>query len=328
MEIYDSHFPAFELNLGKATYGQQFWEQMYNYPFIGISFYRSGLGVSPYLGAANALFPYINFPIIKTKNLTFGFRLGAGIGYLSKKFDRLENYKHLAIGSYFNFAGNLMIELNCRLNDYYMLTTGIALTHFSNGSLKLPNYGLNIPSLSIGIARFLSKQNPYIQQRLYSPTKPFEYDVHHIIELNLTCVLGFKDLEAIFGKNFFVYSLFGNVFKHISYKSKLGAGFDISYDGSDEKMLEKNHTPVDNKLSLIKTGFNIAYELAMGRLAFDLNYGMYTSGKDQSDGSVYQKISLKYEFSKNLYTNITLKVHWGRADFIGWGLGYKIKWSY
>ncbi|MCX6234560.1 MAG: acyloxyacyl hydrolase [Bacteroidetes bacterium] len=328
MEIYNSHFPAIEISLGKATYGQQFWEQMYSYPDIGIVYYHSGLGISPYLGTANALFPYINFPIIKTKTITIGFRLGAGIGYLTKKFERLENFKHLAIGSHINFAGNLMLELNYRLNDFYWFTAGLTLTHFSNGSFKLPNYGLNVPAISIGLQRFFNRQNVPIQKRLYSPTKPFDFDIHRIIEFNLTGVFGFKDLQALVGKKFFVYSLFGTALKQISYKSKFGGGFDVSYDGSDEKILEKNHVIVENKFSLIKTGLNIAYQLALGKLAFDFNYGMYLSGKDQSDGSVYQKVSIKYDFSEHLYANITLKVHWGRADFIGWGMGYKIKWYY
>jgi hypothetical protein len=328
MEIYDSHFPSIEVNLGKATYGQKFWEQMYNYPTIGLSFYHSGLGVSPYLGTVNAVFPYINFPIIKSKKLIWGFRLGAGIGYLSKKFDRLDNYKHLAIGSHFNFAGNLLFDLQCQLNDNYYFSADIGLIHFSNGSLKLPNYGLNVPSISVGLIRFFEKQNTPIQQRLYDPVKPFDYDVYRIIEFNFTGVVGFKNLDALYGQNYFVLSLFGDVFKLVSYKSKFGFGFDFSYDASDYTILEKNHVIVDNKLSLVKPGLNIAYELALGKLAFDFNYGMYLGGKDQSDGSVYQKASLKYDLSKHLYANITLKVHWGRADFIGWGLGYKFKLSY
>ena len=328
MEIYDSHFPAFEINLGKATYGQKFWQQMYNYPIIGISYYHSGLGTSPYLGTANAVFPYINFPIIKSKNFMWGFRLGAGVGYLSKKFNRLDNYKHLAIGSHFNFAGNLLFDLQFRLNDYYFFSADIGLVHFSNESLKLPNYGLNLPSVSIGLIRFFEKQNTPIQQRLYDPVKPFDYDIYKIIEFDFTGVAGFKNLDALYGQNYFVLSLFGNIFKLVGYKSKFGIGCDFSYDASDYTILEKNNVIVDNRLSLIKSGLNLAYELALGRLAFDFNYGMYLGGKDQSDGSVYQKLSLKYDLSEHLYAYITLKVHWGRADFIGWGLGYKFKLTY
>ena len=77
-----------------------------------------------------------------------------------------------------------------------------------------------------------------------------------------------------------------------------------------------------------KSCFNFVYELAMGRLSFDLNYGFYVSGLDKSDGSVYHKLSVRYDVTKNIFANITLKTHWGKADYIGWGIGYKVKWFY
>ena len=31
MQIYNAHFPAFEINLGKETWGKQHWEAVYGY---------------------------------------------------------------------------------------------------------------------------------------------------------------------------------------------------------------------------------------------------------------------------------------------------------
>jgi len=38
---------------------------------------------------------------------------------------------------------------------------------------------------------------------------------------------------------------------------------------------------------------------------------------------LYEKLSFQYNFSKHVFANVMLKVHWGRADYIGWGFGYR-----
>ena len=153
LEKYNAHFPAFELIIQQITYGKHKWERAYKYPLIGLSFFYSGYGNNPSLGKVYACMPFINFPLYKYRNFTAGFRLALGLGYVSKPFDRLTNYQNLAIGSHWNAAANLMLEARFRLNYYLTFTTGICLQHFSNGSLKLPNYGLNAPMVNIGVAQ-------------------------------------------------------------------------------------------------------------------------------------------------------------------------------
>lgn len=330
MEIYNSHFPSLEISLIKATYGKKFWEQLYGYPWIGLTYWYSNLGTSPYLGSVHALLPHINFELYSTRKVNFGLRIAAGLGYLTKTFDRITNYKHLAIGTHLNFAGNIMFDIRYKANPRLYLTGGISLTHFSNGSFKLPNYGINIPAIHAGAAYQLNKPNRYIERRLYDPTKPFDFDMHHVFEIDFIGIIGYKNLDAIFGKKFLVYSLYGNIRKQISYKSHLGVGWDISYDGSDYKMLEKKQIIIDNKFSLIKTGVSASYGLAMGRLSFDFNYGfyIYLNDVDKADGAFYHKVGLKYDITEKLFANILLKTHWGKADYIGWGIGYRIKLVY
>ena len=81
---------------------------------------------------------------------------------------------------------------------------------------------------------------------------------------------------------------------------------------------------VENKLKILRPGINAAYELMMSRLGFILNLGYYLGGMEKSNGPFYEKIGVQYNFTKHFYANIMLKVHWGRADYIGWGLGYNM----
>lgn len=325
LEIFNAHFPAFEISIQKLTFGKHKWERAFNYPIIGAIFFYSGMGNNPYLGQAFALMPFMNFPLYKHDNFTFGFRFALGIGYLTERFDRLKNYKNLAIGSHLNAAINLMFEVRYRLNYALTLSGGICLQHFSNGSLKLPNYGLNTPLVNVGIAYRPWKENTYIGDRFYPPIEPFEAIVRRSIHFNIGAALGWKDMTAVVGENYLVYHLYENTLIRVSKKSMVGLGLDLSYDPSQIKILEMQGMIIDNKFSILRPGINAAYELMMGRLGFIVNLGYYLGGKEKTNGPLYQKLSVQYNFAKNFFANVMLKVHWGRADYIGWGLGYKFE---
>jgi len=328
LELYNAHFPAYELIVQQMTYGKNKWERAYNYPLIGLSFFYSGFGYHPSLGQVYAAMPFINFPLYKHRNLTIGFRLALGLGYVTKPFNRLTNYKNLAIGSHLNAAANMMFEARYRLNYFLTLTTGFCLQHLSNGSLKLPNYGLNAPLINFGIAYGPFKENQNIDDRFYAPTEPFAAIIRHTIEFNIGGMLGYKNMKAVYGQNFIVSHVFENTFIQVSQKSKFGLGLDVSYDPSHIKTLEKNNIPVNNKLSILRPGINAAYQLVMSRIGFIFNLGCYLGGKEKSNGPLYEKLALQYNFSKDIFATVMLKVHWGRADYIGWGLGYKFDVKY
>jgi long-subunit fatty acid transport protein len=272
--------------------------------------------------------PFINFPIYKEQNFTAGFRLALGLGYVTHPFDRISNYKNLAIGSHFNAAVNLMAEARYRINYYLSLSAGISLQHFSNGSLKLPNYGINLPLLNIGVAYRPFKENHNISDRYIAPTEPYAAIIRRSFEVNIGAFAGFKNMQAIYGKNYLVGHLYGNSFLQVSPKSKFGIGFDFSYDPSQITLLEMNGVEVKNKMNIIRPGINGAYQLVMSKLAFIFNVGYYLGGQEKSNGPLYEKISVQYGFTENLYTAVMLKVHWGRADYIGWGIGYRFDVMY
>jgi long-subunit fatty acid transport protein len=328
LEQFNGHFPVFEINLQQETFGKHKWERAFGYPNIGLSFLYTSLGKSPALGAAYAVFPFIDFPLVKRKNFYFNFRFGLGAGYLTKRFDRLTNYKNLAIGSHINAAINLMFQARYKLTERLSLSLGFGLQHFSNGSLKLPNYGLNIIALNTGLAYRLVRQNRSIHDRFIPPTEPYSAILRHSMEFDAGVSLGWKDMKAVLGKNYMVYHIYENTFFPVKRKSKWGFGLDLSYDESHVKILENRGVEVTNKLKILRPGINAAYMLVLSKLGFILNLGYYLGGLEKSNGPFYEKISFQYKFTKLFFANVMLKVHWGRADYIGWGLGIHFEQSY
>lgn len=322
LELFNSHLTAFEFTILQETYGKYKWERNYAYPLIGMTFLYSGLGKSTYLGDAYALFPFIDFPLYRHKNFMFNFRFGLGVGYITKKFDRLSDYKDLAIGSHLNAAVSLMFEARYRLTSRVMLSGGFNLQHFSNGTLKEPNYGLNLILVNLGVAYRLVRENQFIGDRFIPPTEPFSAIIRRYMEFNIGFAIGYKNMQEIYGENFWIWHLYENTFFQITRKSKVGFGLDLSYDNSHIKILETKGIEVNNKLQILRPGINGAYELLLSKLGFILNLGYYLGGKEKSNGPLYEKISFQYNVSKLFFVNIMLKVHFGRADYIGWGLGY------
>jgi len=328
MEIYNSHFPSFEFTIAQASYGKRQWESFYNYPVTGIAYWNAWLGNSRDLGQAHALFPYISFPWAKNEKSELNFRLGAGLAYLTKRFDRLENYKYTAIGSHLNAAINLMIEYRWKPLHHLQLSAGVQLMHFSNGSVKTPNFGLNIPSVSGGIAFRLNKENNYIRRRLRPDLTMFEFDGRDYIEVKAGTTFAIKETGDTDGKRYNIYAGFISASKSLGYKHKLGLCFDLSWDGSDALLVAHSNTEPYKKSELTKPGLSAAYELVLARTSFAFNLGAYLGGKDKSEGMTYYKAGIHYLITKNLFANLTLKTHFARADFVGLGIGYRFKMKY
>ena len=328
LDIFRSHFPAFEINLQKATYGKHRWEAEYGYPLIGISLWYSGLGGFPELGSAIALYPTINFPLVRNNKQSLNFKLGIGLGYLTNRFDRTENYKNFAIGSHLNIAASLFFEYRRKISRMLTFTTSMGLTHFSNGSMKTPNYGLNILTASVGVSSYLSNPNRSLKRKILPELYSFEFDGRKYLSVEFATALAYKDMSQQYGESFFVGAAFVNIMGRVSYKSKFGVGFDVTYDGSDNMVLERQHVEVYNKMNLAKTGVNIAYELIMDRLSFLFNLGFYMSGMERSEGESYQRLTMKYLISDKLFANMVLSSHHGKAEYVGFGLGYQIRFIY
>ncbi len=327
MRIFNAHFPSFEINLGKETYGRKRWQTIYGYPILGVSYWYSQLGNSEFLGSANAVFPYINYPIIRNQKHELNFRVGLGLAYLTKCFDRLENYKYIAIGSHVNAAVNLMAEYRWRFSPRMNAAVGLAFMHFSNGSTKTPNYGMNTPSVNLAFAYRLSKENTYINKKIKPLLYTFEFPESKSVDLLLGVTAAYKDMGSEYGKTFMIYNFAANVMKQFSLKSSAGVGFDLTYDESDYYFANLNTVAYEQKSELLRLGICPAYQLHMSKLSYTFGLGVYLKGK-MAPTSIYFKLGLQYQITQGLFANLVLRTNYGRADYLGVGLGYKIQWFY
>ncbi len=324
METFNSHFPGFELILQRSTFGSQRWEILYDYPLVGLAAWYSPMGNIPEIGASFALFPFINFPLNIEPTQNLYFRTGVGLAYLSNKFEARENFRNFAIGSTLNVAISLNFDYRYRISEYATITATLGLTHFSNGSMKTPNYGINIPTVSVGFSTYLRKPNHYLDRMLLPELYIFEFgEEKNIISIEPTIAFGTKDMTEQLEERFMVYHLSLNVLKPVSFKTKIGIGLDATYDFSHPRILEQKGAEYSSNLSILKPGLTAIYEMVMMKTSFIFQLGGHLAGAEQSSGAIYQKIGLKHYLYEKLFGSITLTAHFGKADYIGFGLGYR-----
>lgn len=305
---------AIELMLEQQTTGNKEWHHIYGFPKIGLSAALWELGNPEKLGKSVTLMPFVNFPLTRGRWMDFDFKFGWGLGYIEKKFDVEYNYKNVAIGTHLNSSLIAQPQLRFYLGNRVSLTTGIALTHYSNGSTATPNLGLNFASATAAIAwRF--------HDRMAIPERQLP-EFKRSRRFTIFASAASKQIYPVNGPTYLAASLSVGYTWQISYKSAFGTGTDLFYDHSLYYKIRDQNLPLNSSLEVFRGGFHGGYELTISKLTLLLNMGVYLYSKI-NDGPFYHRIGLRYRINRNIFVCSNIKAHWGKADFIEWGLGWR-----
>ena len=324
MYRFRAHYPLFELGVQHDTYGNKSWQQLLNYPSVGVTLLYSGLGGFKELGSVISIYPYLKFYFNKGTKNKIALKTGVGIGYLTNKFDPVTNYTNTFVGSHFNAALNIALEYKRMLSDRLSLALNAGLTHFSNGSMRTPNNGLNIMNAGLSACYFIDKPQQLIKREPRND-QTFKSWGKENISYYFSFTYAIKDTDEYlgYGKTWSVYCINANVLKRVSRLSKLGIGIDISYDETDKAVLFKDKIAYRD-FELLKPSISVAYELMMGSTSILLNAGCHLYAKEDSEGVLFQKLFLKQNLGERIFITCGLTTHFGWADNFSFGIGYKI----
>ena len=324
MKYFQSHFPLYELNIQQVTTGRKSWQRKSNYPAVGVSLIYTGIGEMPEIGRAFAIVPHINFNCLKSKRHQLNFNFGIGIGYLTQKHDIIENPKNTFIGSHVNAAINISTDYSYMVTNRLGLSAFIGLTHFSNGSTRSPNNGINIAHAGLGAKYFIQEPKQKIAKQP-SDNQRYKSWVKDNFTFNFAFLASKKDIKQFIGYNnyWIVYNIQFNALKHVTEMSKFGIGLDLVYDQTDKEILRLDGVEFTD-IEILKPGINVAYEISFGNTSFNINFGYHLAGKEMSEEHIYQKLGAMQNIWKGLFATVQLTTHFGWADYIGFGIGYRI----
>lgn len=320
MEIMlDQRSKAVEFSYALSGDGKKLWHTFYNFPEYGLSYNFMDLGSRSILGYSHAIYPFITFPLLnQSKRFQIGLHVGPGISYVTKVYDRTENFKNSAISSHFNAFINLGSKISYKISRRATLEASTNLIHLSNGTFKKPNSGLNYTFFSLGFS-YLNKSYPKFNELLYS----FSDEKNRIL---LTGVGSYKEVKGAGGPKYWVGSFSVEYSRPIKKLWRYGFSWDLMYDDSNGYILYTEQVPWESKWETFKSGITLNTEIILDKLSAVFHFGGYVFNKNNPDnnGTIYQRLGLRYRTSNKVWFHLALKTHWGSADYVEFGLAYKI----
>lgn len=304
-----------ELEICKKPSGNKLWHQYYRNPVFGVSLQYWFLDPSKKLGNQLGLVFHFKNKIAGQKNSILYYRIGAGLGYVEKRFDLYTNNQNNLLSSRINFVLNGRVGYEYKFANNISGFTGIDLLHFSNGGMKLPNQGINIPNIFLGF-RYHFEEN-IAKNTLKDQDNDYKY---WLAIFNLAA--GSKMEYPVDNPNKPVFAFSAYAGRRLTYKSTLVAGLDLIYDGT--MLYWGDSTQIENRWNYTKMGIAAGHELSIGKLTLITHIGYLAYRPIVVLSGLYQRYGVRYYLFENLAASVAMKAHYGAADYVEWGITYRL----
>jgi hypothetical protein len=327
-------FQVFALKCSKQTTGKKQWEQLYRFPDWGV-----GISVTDFynpmeIGNPIGIYAFLNAPFVRRQKLTFNYELGFGATCNWNSFNPVTNRFNQSIGAGQSFLIEAGLNLVYQLSKKIDLSGGFSLTHFSNGALKKPNFGINTIAPKIALNYHFNDRPPFEKREIPKYTKQNEWLFSFFAgEKNVIFdSVNIDIMEKYEGVFFPVFGVSTTFNRQLSYKSKIGIGMTASYDGSVNAQIAVDNNELDvegeNFKDKLQLSIYPSYELVVNKMSLILQPAFYLYRKSTKNASplFHQRIGLKYQFTDHFFAGITLRDYaFHVSDFIEWTVGYRIR---
>ena len=310
-----------ELSLQKSTYGAKAWEANFGYPDVDFKISYYDLRNKEQLGHVVALSTGMAFHLLGKapfKN-QLQFYFGMGVAYATNSYNQEYNNLNNVISSRLSYNGNLKLAYHHQFGERLNAGVGLKITHFSNGSVKLPNNGLNLVSLNVMTSYKISKGKPdYISP----PEKVQKIDKR--VRFGAVFRIGWAESSPPGSGVKPVYSLGFIAQKRVSQKSILDVGIEGFANKAIEYEVTHSHSFDGDTLDYRKIGFMFGNELVVNKLVLVTQLGVYLYNPYAPQNSLYTRLGLKYYFTDKLFASFSLKTHFAVAEVIEYSVGFRL----
>lgn len=321
------------------TSGLKQWQQLYAYPVWGFGFHAGFVSGDTALGSPLSVYSFINLPLKRYKKWSIGYEIEMGVSWNWNKHQPLEDEYFYPVGSNPTVFFEMGPTVSFQLGKQFDLTVGITFTHYSNGSIEMPNLGINAASVLMQLQYIFKSRPDFIKTKIPVYKREWEWVIllapsWKQLAFAYTIEGNPDTMAAVF--NYPIVSLSSSFNRQISHKVKFGAGFDITYNqayGSDI-YLDGNNVPVKapfNTADKMLIGVFPSFELVLNQFSFVAQPGFYVYQKNFEGVDVpttYQRVGIKYHFYDHFILGVNIRAYnFSKADFIEWLIGYRIKWQ-
>lgn len=319
--LITEHPTGLMLSYNKKTYGFKNWESRYNYPDWGFSFIYQDMK-NFYLGENYGIYAHYNFYFF---NRNLNLRIGQGIAYNTKPYDKENNFVNNAYGS--DLLSSTYLVLNYRRENIFKgfgLQGGISVIHYSNANVKAPNNSTNTFVFNIG-ANYLfnyEKEPEYIPStEIKKYTEPVKYNFAFRSGINESDVVGTGQFP------FYNFSFYAD--KRLNRKSAVQFGADVFFAEFLKELIHFYSVAfpeldVTGDEDWKRVGVFVGHELFINKMSFITQLGYYVYYPYDFEGRVYNRIGLKRYFGKKFFVAVTLKSHGAKAEAVEFGIGLRL----
>ncbi len=323
MDFPDFSYGA-ELNLERQTYGTKPWHERCGFPRWGVALAYHYTGNAPQMGHGIAILPNVTFDFIRRAHWRLFGRLGVGLGIITQPYNRISNPLNNMVGSYLNNNTSLRVGMAIDLHPQWELRPSATFTHYSNAASTLPNLGINIPSLQLGLCyrpRPVTKED-YI----FATERPIR---SKRIQFSVLATVGLRELSTSNGPKYPVWhgSMDVGLFLSTNNRLKIGLEYDYIaafYAFNTHSGGESNE---DAHWQASRITLFLADEIFIGRFSINLQAGVYlTQNRDQLFPlsfrlAVRYYLLDPYQNTPTPFLTATIKAHKITAEYFSVGAG-------
>ncbi|MDY7394592.1 acyloxyacyl hydrolase [Aureibaculum sp. 2210JD6-5] len=319
---------GFVISYNRKTTAQDKNLAHYNFPDWGFSFIyqdfnNTTLGKT-FVAQLNYSFYFGNRA---NKNL-FYLKLGQGIAYNTNPFNLETNNKNIAFGSH--LLANTTLGFNYKRKNIlnaFDATVGFTLSHYSNGTIKSPNLGLNTLSLITGVSYNFDADNPIdyngpIQEDNIINKEPIKFNFQFSGGINSSGNIGTKQFP------FYIGSIYAD--KRVGRKSILQFGGEIFISKFLKELIAYNAVAFpelpnqDGKADYKRVSLIVGHELDINNFSILTQFGYYVYYPYPYETRYYERVGVKKYFGKKWFATASIKAHLFLAESIDLGIGIRL----
>ncbi|MNK02297.1 hypothetical protein D3C87_201180 [compost metagenome] len=310
---------AGELSFSKRIRSKD-WSEEYRNPYAGVTLYGSNLGNKEILGYGVGMYGFIEFPWTRSEKHVFTSKLGAGVGIVTKVYDVAKNPKNVPMSTYLNAVICLGIQGRWYIKPEHALVYSLDMTHFSNGSSKVPNLGVNMPFIGLGYEyTFKKKEAPGVKIKTFERVPFF-----NSWNASIVGIISDKEIFPTGGKRYPVFALSGMLYKQFKPKVGMEIALDVI---SKQSILRYRDYIAKSQWDILQVGAFVGYNIPLDKFRFVIGMGGYVKDRYNPDALFYHRVGMRYQCQNGLLFNLILKSHWAKADYIEYGIGYTFNYK-
>ncbi len=324
-------FQALNIKLSTQTTGETLQEQIFNAPLWGVGFKILDFENINEIGIPMALYGFVDIPLLRKERFSVNAELGFGLSFNWHSFNPITNQYNIAIGLGEAFMSDAGLSLNYQLTNHFDLLAGLIFSHYSNGAIKLPNFGINAYAPKIGIKYNFNERPEFVKYKVpkHKPHSEWVLSGFAAMKNIIFDSVNIEIKEKYKGVFFPVYGFSALYNWQVSHISKFGIGATFNYNGAvnaqvavENNELEDVDGPFSDKLQL---SIYPSYSLCIDKISIVLQPAFYVYRKNFKNQSpvFHQRISLNYQITDKIFAGITLRDYSMHADFVEWTVGYK-----